>query len=144
MSTNQLTGISRPPNPFRKVDTATITQQRKPSSSLQQHFRPQLPTESSFLPPSNTNWLPSRNPTSDMNMRAAAAPTPITKYNMKTKALIYNSTFLFLSAYIRHHCQFHRFNQAIIIRILPLFLNIIFQHQLCPMNNLFMVCFESY
>ncbi|CAF0715359.1 unnamed protein product [Adineta steineri] len=76
---NQLTGIPKPSSPFRRVDVPTPQQQqnqqqmqqRKPSSNTTQHFRPTLPTEPVFTPPSNNTWapLPPQNSINDNNMR---------------------------------------------------------------------------
>lgn len=77
MPSNQLTGIAKPPSPFRRVDVPTPQQQqqqqaaqRKSTSGLPQHFRPQPPTEQIFTPPSTTHWTPpAQNPTNDLNTR---------------------------------------------------------------------------
>lgn len=76
----QLTGITKPLSPFRRVDIPTpqsqqpqqLQQPRKASSGLPNHFRPQLPPEQSFVPPSNNNWAPPtlpKNPSSDLSIR---------------------------------------------------------------------------
>jgi hypothetical protein len=73
-----LTGIAKPPSPFRRVDVPTPQQQqqqqqqRKPSIGVPQHFRPQAPPEPPLVPPSNTNWLPPQNTTSDLTVRPGA------------------------------------------------------------------------
>jgi len=71
---SQLTGIPKPPSPFRRVDVPTPQQQqqqqqRKQSSGLPQHFRPQPLPEQQFVPPSNTNWAPPQIPSTDPNIR---------------------------------------------------------------------------
>ncbi|UJR29146.1 hypothetical protein I4U23_010360 [Adineta vaga] len=73
--TNQLTGIPKPPSPFRRVDIPTQPQlqpsQRKPSATAPHNFRPQLPSESSFVPTPNPSWTPPvpQIPANDPNMR---------------------------------------------------------------------------
>jgi hypothetical protein len=72
---NQLTGIPKPQSPFRRVDVPTPQQQqqqqqqRRQSSNNPQQFRPQPLAEQPFAPPSNNNWVPPQNPTSDLNIR---------------------------------------------------------------------------
>ncbi len=75
---SQLTGITKPQSPFRRVDIPTPQQQqqqqqqslqRKQSSGPPQHFRPQPPVEQSFVPSSTTNWSSSQNPSTDLNAR---------------------------------------------------------------------------
>ena len=79
--TNQLTGIPKPPSPFRRIDVPNPQQQqqqqqypsqRKASSNAPLHFRPQPTAEPSFVPPTNPSWTPSSSyiPTSDLNARA--------------------------------------------------------------------------
>ncbi|CAF0960782.1 unnamed protein product [Adineta ricciae] len=80
LPTNQLTGIPKPPSPFRRIDVPNPQQQqhpsqRKPSSNAPLHFRPQPTAEPSFVPPTNPSWTPSSPyiPTSDLNARAATS-----------------------------------------------------------------------
>ncbi len=70
---SQLTGIPKPLSPFRRIDVPTPQQQqpqqRRQSSGLPQHFRPQPHTEQPFSPPSNTAWVPPQNSSNDPNTR---------------------------------------------------------------------------
>lgn len=90
----QLTGIQKPPSPFRRVDVPAPSkqqpvqaQQQQPRKSVpgvtshfrpqypseqQSHFRPQLPSEQPFIPPTNTSWAPPsfpQNPPTDVGTR---------------------------------------------------------------------------
>ncbi|CAF4829510.1 unnamed protein product, partial [Rotaria sp. Silwood2] len=41
---------------------------------MPQHFRPQPFAEQPLVPPTNTNWSPPQNPTSDLSIRPGTAP----------------------------------------------------------------------
>ncbi|CAF2122199.1 unnamed protein product [Rotaria magnacalcarata] len=75
---SQLTGIPKPPSPFRRVDIPTPQQQqqqqRKASSTMPQHFRSQIPAEQPLVPPSNASWPPVQNLPSDFTVRPGTTP----------------------------------------------------------------------
>ena len=67
-----MTGIAKPPSPFRKVDPPMPQQQqqqRKSTSTIPQHFRPQPVVEQPFVPPSNPSWSPAQTTPGDVNAR---------------------------------------------------------------------------
>ncbi len=74
---SQLTGIPKPPSPFRRVDVPAPQQQQQPQSSqrrqssgLPQHYRPQPPVEQPVVPPSTNTWAQPQNPPNDPNSRS--------------------------------------------------------------------------